>query len=527
MLSVRTLRAALTALVALIVAISLASCGGDTAGSAKADSGSASVGVLADAFPANTLGYLELTVRPDGELADNAKTIIGKLIGKSPDQVPAYLQKQLDQDPQPGEASWSDVKKVLGKHVAIGVLSIDGTIKDSDLKGVTAETAFVIEVTDAKAAEKLIAKEATAKALNGQRYYLQSNKMASAIVGDRMIEGMDESSLKAMLDGQKAAKHLSDTKGFEDAAGQVGGNPLLFAFAEAKPLLDRVRALATPDIRKQLDLSLKSYGANGLGSYGLTGTFAKRSIAIDFFTVGGKTDGPTTGAGDLIKNVPGDAWVAFGTSDLGKQLTAGLKQIKDLGTIDGTDIAAEIAKGEKQLGLNLEKDLFSWMGDVAIYARGTTADTANGALVVHTTNADASAQAIKDVSRLLGQADLAPKPVDLDGAKGISIAAGPVTAYMVQKGDTLTIASSEAAARDALAPKTTLGDSASFKAADDELDGVDPAVFLAFAPLIDLAKTSKDFTAEDRRVLEALDSVILGTKTDGDARHIKAALLVR
>lgn len=529
MLSVRALRAALTALVALIVAVTLASCGGDSAEPAKPAAGSSSVGALADAFPENTLAYLEATVRPDGELADNAKTIIGKLTGKSPDEVPAYLEKQLDEDSKPGDLSWNDVKKFLGKRAAIGLLSLDGKITNAssgadDLSGAAG---FVIEVTDAKAAEAALAKDAKKRDLDGQTYYLD-NDTAAAVIGNRVVGASPESAFKTMADAQKASKHLSDSQALKDAAGQVEGDPLFFAFAEAKPLVDRVRELAAPDIQKQLDLALKSYGVDkDLGTYGMTASFAQRSVGFDFFSVGAKVEEQDGDAVELIKGVPADSWLAFGVNGFGKQLSKGLKQIKDLGVVDGQDIAAEIAKVESQLGLNLEQDLFSWMGDVALFARGTTADTVGGAVVVNSTNEAASAKAIKDIGRVAGQAGLTPKPANIGGAEGIAIAAGPVTFTMVQKGDKLVIASNEQSARDALAPSAKLGDSASFKAATEELGGVEPILFVALTAVADLAKSEGDLSAEDKRILETLDSVVVGSTVNGDSQHLKGALLVK
>lgn len=528
MLSVRSLRAVFTALVALIAAASLASCGGSASGSGGSGSKTGAVGTLADAFPESTLAYLEATVRPDGELADNAKSIIGKLTGKNPDEVGAYLEKQLNKDSKPGDASWNDVKQFLGKHIAVGALSIDGKITDANADGLTAEAGLVLEITDPKAAEKELAKDSVKKDLGGQAYYVsKDDDSAAAVVGDRVIGGMTESAFKTMMEAQKAPKHLSDSDALKKAAGEVDGEPLVFGFFEGKPLVDRLRELATPDVQKQLDLALKTYGAEDLGTYGLTATFAKRSIAFDVFAIGVKAGDQGGKAAELVKQLPGDAWLALGINAFGKQLSDGLKQIKDLGTVDGTDIPGEIAKFESQLGLNLDRDLFSWMGDVALFARGTTADTANGALVVQSTDAAASEKAIKDIGRVAGQAGLAPKPANIDGARGIAIAAGPVTVTIVQKGDKLTIASSEQAARDALAPKSTLGESSSFKAADEELNGVDPVLYVSFAPITELAKAGGDLKPEDKRILEALDAVILGSTREGDTGHLKAALLVK
>jgi len=528
MLSARPLRVALTTLLAL-VAVTLVACGGggddDSTGSAPA-TGSSSVGTLADAFPETTLAYAEATLRPDGELAENAKVIIGKLTGKNPDEVGVLIEKELNSgDDSEDGASWSDVKKFLGKRAAIGALSLDGKAT-TNLDRITTEAGFVIEVTDAKLAEAAISKDAKRRDLGGQAYYVSDDKTAAAVVDDRIVAGVTESAFKTMIGAQSAPRHLSDAENFKNFQGRVEGEPLVTAYADLGPLVDRIAELSDAELKGQIEKALKSIDGDQ-PVLGMTGTFAKQSIAFDAFVTDAKIADADGSAADLVKGVPDNAWVALGINALGKQLTKGLDEVKRLGTIEGTDVAAEIAKVEQQLGLNLQRDLLSWMGDVAVFARGTSDATVGGALVVQSTNAAASAKAITDIGRVAGQAGLAPKPVDLNGAKGIAIAAGRVTVTIVQKDGKLAIASNEQTARDALAPNAQLADAPAFKAADSALDGVDPFLFLDFGPIAELAKSFGDLSAEDERILKALDSLVVGSQTEGDTQHLKAALLVR
>ena len=95
MRSLRPVRVLSALLAALLLTATLTACG-ESADSSSGAPGS--VGVLADGFPTGTLAYGEAVVRPDGALADNAKSVLGKLLGKAPDQVGTEIVKQLDED---------------------------------------------------------------------------------------------------------------------------------------------------------------------------------------------------------------------------------------------------------------------------------------------------------------------------------------------------------------------------------------------------------------------------------------------
>ena len=523
MRSLRPVRVLSALLAALLLTATLTACG-ESADSSSGAPGS--VGVLADGFPAGTLAYGEAVVRPDGALADNAKSVLGKLLGKAPDQVGTEIVKQLDEDSGEG-LGWAEVKQFLGKRAAIGLLGVSGAVKDSSLDGLDGEAGFIIEITDRGKAEAALAKgKAVTKGTTGGTTYYEDDGTFAAVQGKRVVGGTSLAALKRMLAAGAGGAHLSDDDRFRKAAGMAAADPLVFVYADVRGLLDRIDALATGEAKTALATVRKTLGEQRPLVAG-TATFTRRAIAVDIAQTGGKTGAGDGKANTAVAGVPADAWLALGVSDAGKVLTDVLNQIKGLGTVDGTDINAQIEHAEQQLGINLEQDLFSWMGDLAVFARGTAEQTLGGAVIVQSLDRDKSAKAIGEIRSVLGQAGAPAKPVTVDGAKGIAIDAGGMTILMVQQGDKVAIALGEQAARDGLAPKGTLGDSAAFKAASEELGGLNPTFYLDMRQLVKVAKENGDLDAESERVLNALEAVVAGTEAEGDVQHVKAALLVR
>ena len=65
----------------------------------------------------------------------------------------------------------------------------------------------------------------------------------------------------------------------------------------------------------------------------------------------------------------------------------------------------------------------------------------------------------------------------------------------VLKGDRLVIAYTDAATREALAPKSKLGDSPDFQSASSSLNGAVPALYLSFPPIAELAAAASPGSA--------------------------------
>ena len=175
----------------------------------------------------------------------------------------------------------------------------------------------------------------------------------------------------------------------------------------------------------------------------------------------------------MLAELPGDSWVAFGAPDFGPALKGIYQQVA--GALGGAAIENQL---RQELGLDLQQDVFSWIGDVAVFARGTTADTVEGGVVIEVTD---PAKAQSAFGKLLGLAQsrggVRARPVKIDGADAAFEAAlpgAPKPVVAARSDDRVVIAFGRDAAADALGGGEKLGDSDTYGAAKSVLGDVEP-----------------------------------------------------
>jgi hypothetical protein len=183
----------------------------------------------------------------------------------------------------------------------------------------------------------------------------------------------------------------------------------------------------------------------------------------------------------------------------------------------------------------VQKDLLYWMGDAAVFVRGTTTKDLNGALVVTSKDPAASKAAIPKLKRLIEGASHS-KVVALrggpSGATGFSVGAGsslPSTIDVAAKDDKFVIAIGASALRDAFSPSAKLGDSDAYRTAASLLGNAKPSIFLDTPQVVKLigsvAGSDEDFQ-KARPTLDTFGPAAAGVSSSGDVTRLKAAVSV-
>ena len=202
--STRMLRAAVLALICALPAFAAAGCGGGASGSGETDPTSM--------VPAGVPVYIEASVRPEGELREDALAAAGKLLSTSDPagRLRELLDKQLAEE-LPG-ASWErDLAPWLGEKAGVWVSGLDQR---------EPTVAAIIASTDADAARAAI--ERLQKAGGGTRqsrtykevtYTLDDEGTAVGVVDDWVVTGSERGFKRTVderegdhLDGRRALR---------------------------------------------------------------------------------------------------------------------------------------------------------------------------------------------------------------------------------------------------------------------------------------------------------------------------------
>ncbi len=505
----RAPRRAVTALATLAL-VPLAACGGDEPGTAGSGA------ILAPLAPASSLFYFEAVIRPEGDQKADLDAMIKKF---APDQDLDKLLTRALQDSS-GKIDFSrDVKPWLGERVGVALTGVpaDGD-GDPDFAG-------IIETTDAAKAIATLRKSAEGtvedRTYGGVKYLFDNgDKTAGGIVEDALIIGT-EPGLKAVIDAS-TGDGLDKNAEFAKAVDAVDEDALAVVYGDLRRVVDAIKssrqgaggAQQIEAVRELLDRrGLKTLAAG----FAVTDTSVKLRGAVS-----SKDDGQDDAPAETVAALPAGSWAAIGLGDLGKTLSDALDGLKAVGG-PGLNVQSGLDQLEQQAGIDVQKDLISWMGQSGLFVRGTSITDIGGALVIQSKDPAATKAALAKARTIVAGTGLPAQALKGNGIDdGFSVSPGnvPVELFAALAGKRFVLAVNRTALDEAVNPTEKLEDDDAFKAAADELgDGFKPRFFLDFPKvlgLIDLAANDEPGYARVRAYLDKIKQIAAGSKRDGD-----------
>ncbi|HEX2040230.1 MAG TPA: DUF3352 domain-containing protein [Acidimicrobiales bacterium] len=474
---------------ALALLLALPACGGRTDEKARA----------AGITPANALGFLSVSLDPSIEQKRNLLSIARRFpdaqvrddFEENRDELLSTILREAGLDYE------RDVKPWLGSELAVAVLP--GTSGPQPL------VAVLIEQDDEDAAKAAIDKA------NAQAQADGGTPIAYRVLDDFVVatDGADQALAQQTLDAFTAQAErdegdLSRSKEFADVVDQLHGDRLLLGWVDGKEAM-RV-------IGQFLDAG--DFPVEGLVQQATTAAFdvhAARS-AVVLEAVGRSTAEGRTGKPALTEGLPQGSYGAFTIFDIGQTLREGLRAV--FGT--GGDPLAEL---RRQTGIDVERDLLSWMGgeSVLVAAPGPTGQAfPQVGLVVEPTDraaAEAAVPRLRQALQGLGSAiggGVQPAIGLFDDR--VVIASSP--AYMEQLSRDATPSFGESDVY-----RSVLGEQSSDATRMQFVLDIDAirATFEAFMP----ASDRTEYEQETKRNVEPFDAVGLVFHRDGDFDRVE------
>jgi hypothetical protein len=494
----------LLTLIALIATLALAAgCGNDDSSSSPSS-----------LVPARALVYAEATLQPEGDQKAAVESLIEKFPGEG-DAGERIQRLMEDAFADSGLSYTKDVEPWLGDEAAFFVSALNPSGDDATAAALVAtddegKTEDAIE----KAAKQDDGRKAT---YEGHDYYTFTDDDTAAGIVDGWFVIGNEAGFKAAVDASNGDSLDGDERYEEALDDAVAEERLGFLYVNSPVLLDELRKSGAGVALGQLEqffrdplLATVDADSNGVR---LEATVPE-SLARAFPVV-------AEGSG-LAGELPADSWLAIAQPDLGKTVDQTLDLFAD--QVGGRDTIAQQLK--QATGLDLDEDVISWMGDWALFVRGTTVQELGGALVIETSDEAASARTIDAIVRLVRRG------VDDDvrigsltvpgGGEGATLRSRdvPEPIHLFQRDGKVVLAYGDSAAEDALDPPEKLADSSAYAEAERALGG-DYALsfYLAVDPILELVDStdagSDPGWQEARSYLEPLGALVGGATKDG------------
>ena len=502
--------------VPLIVAaaVVLGACGGD-------DEGEPTAPATASVTPADAAVFGDAVVRPEGNQQEAVDEALSKLLDT--DDPGAFIVEQLDrllQEEGTGITYSADVEPALGENVGFFFTSFT---EDAD-------GAVVAEVTDESAAQATIDKvEAASESRLAERSYQGVDYQADedgavGFVDDFLVAGTEGGFRDAVDASQGSA--LADDDSFRGELETAPEDSLATVYADVSTVLDRL--VDAGEISAEESASVEEQMGDVVREPALAAlTAADDNIAVQ--VAAGAGDTPEPEESPLLRELPADAWFAFGATDLGEDLQRSFDRF--LATVPGyEEFNTEV---EGLLGSRVE-ELTSWIGDAGGYASGTSIFGLGAALELETTDEATSGDVISGIQRAFGRdPSLRIEPLG-DGTQGFTVspADAPVQIVVEQREGRVVVGLGENSVEAVLEPTDTIGESDTFGSAADALGSEYAAnVYVDFEPVLELFESTGEGDNPEYQAakpyLDHLDYLITGQRRDGDRNVLRAVLGLR
>jgi hypothetical protein len=501
-------RAVVLTLLCLLAAAFAAGCGSSSG--AGGDDDPAAV------VPASAPLYAEATVRPEGKLRDDAEAALRKIL-KTNDPGAKITAALQDASKKEGDLSFKDdIDPWLGDRIGVAVTSLRG---DND-----ADYALVIASKDDGKAEEALGKEkgTVKRSYKGVDYrYKAEDKTAAAVVDHRVVIGT-ENGLKSAIDASRGDS-LAEGNGLRGVRAKVAQDRLGLFYLDFQGVFRAISQSAGSD--PQLGALLQSVAGAAPKTIGAALQAQADQLRIDAVTIGTPKSATTGGSGaDALAGLPGDAWLGLGVANLGQTLDRVVETIANAGGLTGVGVNSVLRQFQQQTGLDLRKDVLSWMGDAGVFVEGTSTRDLGGALVIKSSDPAKSKRTVSVLERLARRSGdvhiSALRFQGVDAGFTIRDTSGPRVDVGLAGDKVVVSVGSFRAFKDAIDPGQPLGSAPAFTDAAGKLgNGLKPSFFLDFQKVVGLigafAGSDADFQ-KAKPYLDTFGAIVAGGKDEGD-----------
>lgn len=447
-------------LAVLATALVAAACGGG----GDSDSGKDP----ADVAPPGASVFIEATVQPEAEIAENVDSLaeeiagidnVGALISEELEKAAADEGEQLDFE--------KEVQPWLGEKAGLFLQEYDG----DDFNG----AGGVLQVTDEGEAEDFV----NAKVDEGDENFeddsyegvdFRSDEEGSSFgfTEGLLLYAQSEDIFKQMVDALDG-ENLASVEAFADAGDEAVDGSVGDVYVDIGALIQE----AGQGIDDETRLGFELLGIEPEGSTALI-SLVPGAETLELDISSNLTSGTLAGgdASALLGSLPAGSFGAIATPEYGKALQGMIDQIDENG-IPGEIPPHQFKRGLAQAGIDLDAIAGS-IGDVGVFVEGNSERNLGGALVIESKDSNEARNTVKNLGLLLRAGGVPGiTAVQEGGLSGFSIRddeIGPKPLVVAAGGSKIVVSYGPKAAAAAISEKAgTLADDPTFKEAQSAL----------------------------------------------------------
>src|SRR4051812_29253258 len=346
-------------LVVLVCVLLVGGCGGGSSSSGGTDP--------ASLMPPDSAVYFEAVVRPDGDTKDDVEALAGKILRTSDPaaKIASLIDDAIRESGETDATFKGDIDPWLGDRIGVGLSDLQG----EDPRFIVAIATRDEDKAQAFAAEQAKHDKARSASAGDVDFWIDEDGQATGVFGGAVVIASDEKKFRAAVTAADGAG-LAGSKTYKSAVDDLPDERIGTFFMDLPRVFDAALAASGNDpmsaaIAKQFTGQVQPIAGALLAS--------EDTVAVETRGHKPKTGGvldSLTGAGGatpLLREVPAGSFAAFGVPDLG----ATTKKLFETfgGAIGGAVLGNQL---EQETGINLDRDVFGWIGDVAVFGRGKT-----------------------------------------------------------------------------------------------------------------------------------------------------------
>jgi hypothetical protein len=420
-----------------------------------------------------------------------------------------------------------DVAPWLGERVGVALTSAD---PGRGTPGARPEVVLVAQSSDDDAAREALGRFAAGRAeertFDGVDYRLDPRRRVAVAVHDGRVLVGSEAAVRAAITAS-GGDALAGTDKLRQARDDAdAGDALAFLYADVRSLAQAVLARGSAGQGPAAALLPALLGTLP-ETIGARLDLTPEAVRLDAAARGGEGGGLLTGAGaaDALAGLPARSVFGLGLADVGGALGEVLDRLSS-GGLGAVGVQALLAQVRAATGLDLRRDVLSWMGDAGLFAVRD-----GGALVVQAKDRERMRSTVAKLGPLVGMlGGGAARPLRAQGVdEGFVIDGGGTgeAVYVAAAGERFVVAKGRRALRLAVDGGASLGDRDDVRAAAAQLgDDLRPSLFADLPALVDLLGAherpgDRDRGGHARELLEAFGALVGASRRDGDVTRTR------